>query len=72
MGAERGDAGREVSFSYAWFESYQQAVVGHVDVSMHVGHWVFEVGAENGCFPQLSTALYHWLPLLPRNPARPH
>lgn len=61
-----------VKSSCAWFVSYLQAVVGHVDISMHIGHWVLEVWAVYGCFPQLCTALYHWLALLPGNPAHPH
>lgn len=52
--------------------SYLQAVVGHVDVRMHIGHWVLEVGAVYGGFPELCTALYHWLALLAGNPAHPH
>lgn len=65
----RGRCGQGVDYSCSWFASHLQAVVGHVDVSMHIGHWVLEVGAVYGCFPELCTALYHWLALLPGNPA---
>lgn len=54
------------------FWSHLQAVVGHVDVSMHIGHWVLEVRAVDGCLPELGAALYYWLTLLPRNPAHSH
>lgn len=42
-----------------------QAVVCHVDVSMHISHGVLEVGAVDGGLPQLGTALHNWLALLP-------
>ena len=55
----------------AWVTSHLQAVVCHVDVSMHIGHGILEMGAVYGRLPQLSAALYHWLALLPRYPAHP-
>jgi len=40
-------------------------VVGHVDVSMDIGHGVLEMGTIDGSLPELGTALNYGLLLLP-------